>query len=97
MKKQQEYSRELLENNKNIDDIIIEYYPEKPRYLLYFFDLVIYCFRQDIHKKQLKLTYYEEKLQFFKQNFPQKISEKLEQSFNTLISKLKNYDIKIVQ
>lgn len=97
LQKQQEYSRELLENNKNINDIIIEYYSEKPRYLLYFFDLVIYRFRQDIHKKQLKLTYYEEKLQFFKQNFPQKISEKLEQSFNTLISKLKNNDIKIVQ
>lgn len=97
LKKQQEYSRELLENNKNIDDIIIEYYPEKPRYLLYFFDLVIYCFRQDIHKKQLKLAYYEEKLQLFKQNFPQKISEKLEQSFNTLIIKLKDNGIKIVQ
>ena len=58
---------------------------------------MIYCFRQDIHKKQLKLAHYEEKLQLFKQNFPQNISEKLEQSFNTLISKLKDNGIKIVQ
>ena len=93
LKKQQEYSQELLENNKNIDDIIIEYYSEKPRYLLYFFDLVIYRFRQDIHKKQLKLAYYEEKLQVFKQNFSEKDFNRLNASFNMLVDKLRNNGI----
>lgn len=97
LKMQNIYKKALFNDKKEIKDIIKFYYPKKPNNLLLSFDLVISGLRKNIYKKEIKLNYYKNKLELFKQNFPQNTYEKLNQSFNTLINKLQENQIKIVE